>query len=403
MFKYFTGIDISLEKFNFCIIDNEGKIIKKCELPHSYEGFIKLKNTLERITDKEKNIIGIESSGPYHINILSFLVSNSFKTTLFNPIILKNFNKSQTIRRTKTDRIDAKTIAFFMLKNQDIIKVKEIPESLKLLAREREEISKEIAKIKNRIKALVFNIFKELLDKYNIFTQGMLEFLLNIPSARIARIKSEEEIREILSKISEKRGRKISITPEDIKKIANRTISIDDEKREIILKSRIRMLLNLQKELKILTEEFMKRAEEFFRNEIEIISSIKGIGKLSAAIFLAETEGLKNIRNVKKLRAFCGMDPIIFESGKFKGKSRISKRGNRHIRRIIWNMAQGAVFRTNTFKTYFKRKRNQGMKYKKALVATANKLLSVIFALVKNNSTFHDLPPTNFVPVPNYS
>jgi len=240
------------------------------------------------------------------------------------------------------------------------------------------------------------------MDNYNIFTKGMLQLLLRIPSARIAREMEEEDIKRILDEISPKKGRKLAITPHEIVEIAHNTISIDDPNREEVLKSRIRRLFQLEEELDSLTRMLMERIQSFRTEEMNILTSIPGIGELSAAVFLAEIGDINCfVSSYKKLIAYTGFDPVIVQSGKFKGQFKISKRGSPHLRRIIWSMTCGVIFWSNTFNNYYKRKRAEGMRHKKAVIATSNKLLRIIFTLLITKTCFQE--SCHEILTPNYS
>ncbi|RLI54074.1 MAG: IS110 family transposase [Candidatus Thorarchaeota archaeon] len=395
MFNTFVGIDISLNSFNASILDEKGNIITCLKLNQNLKDFQKLQSALTKVAKRNDIILGLESSSNYHINLLSFLISNNFTVVLINPILISNFHKSISLRKTKTDKIDATTIARFLIKNHDRIHQFIPDDSIKLLARERETIAQEIAKLKTQIKQLVFNLFKELGDAQNVLTKSMLEFLLQIPSARSAREIGIEGIENILNDINRKRGRKIKLTAHQVMEIARNTISINDVNREIILRSRIRRLLYLQEEIEDLTSSLLSKMQFFRPIEMEILTSIKGVGEISAATFLAEIQDIHRFMGShKKLIAYAGLDPIILQSGKFKGKFRISKRGNPHLRRIIWSMTLGTIFSTQRFKNYYQRKRAQGMSHKKAVIATSNKLLRVIFFLLNSDTLFHDIHPS---------
>ena len=94
---------------------------------------------------------------------------------------------------------------------------------------------------------------------------------------------------------------------------------------------------------------------------------------------------------IKKLIAFAGIDPTVYQSGKFEGSSRISKRGNRHLRRVIWLMTSCAIQHNVTFRAYYMRKRNEGQPFKKAVFATAHKLVRVIFAMLTQRTMFKEV------------
>lgn len=399
-YGYFVGIDVSKDSFSIAILNKTGEIIREENFSQTHREYGKFVTILHNTISRDKIVIAIESSGNYHINLLSYLISKSYHVVLINPLLLKNFRDSTTLRKTKTDKIDAVTIAKFIFKNPENIKKFLPDESVKLIAREREEIAKEVAKIKTKIKGLVFNVFKELGDIVDVLNKKILNFLLLVPSVRVAREIGKEEVRKRLERAFSGKGKSPDITAEDIMKITQETISIDDIEREVVLQSLIRRLLYLEQEMEKLTFILLERVKFFRSREMSILTSIPGIGELSAATFIAEIQNISRFPSHKKLIAYIGLDPIILESGKYKGRFRISKRGNPHLRRIIWSITIGAIFHTQIFREYYKRKRNNGFRHKKAVIATANKLIRIIYSLLTYERAFN--PSPHFIP-PNSS
>jgi transposase len=97
---------------------------------------------------------------------------------------------------------------------------------------------------------------------------------------------------------------------------------------------------------------------------------------------------VENFSSHKKLIAFAGMDPSVCQSGKYIGKSKLSKRGNRHLRRAIYLMTAAVVSQNAFFKAYFLRRKREGLVPQKALLATAHKLIRVIFAMLSHRTYF---------------
>ena len=122
--------------------------------------------------------------------------------------------------------------------------------------------------------------------------------------------------------------------------------------------------------------------------DLKILQSIKGVGPNTAVPFLAKVGEVKNYSSHKKLIAFAGIDPSVCESGKFIGMSRISKRGNRHLRRAIYLMTTSVVSQNAFFKAYFLRRKKEGLPPQKALFAVAHKLIRVIFAMLSHRTYF---------------
>ncbi|BER91701.1 transposase [Atrimonas thermophila] len=107
--QYFIGIDASLQ------------VLSEGQLHMNLEGF----TALSQLTSSYPNsLVGLESTGSYHLNLLAFLITNQYPVALINPALIKKFSQSITLRKTKTDRLDALTIARFLLKN-----LEEIPPS----------------------------------------------------------------------------------------------------------------------------------------------------------------------------------------------------------------------------------------------------------------------------------
>ena len=109
---------------------------------------------------------------------------------------------------------------------------------------------------------------------------------------------------------------------------------------------------------------------------------------ITAAPFLAEMGEVKNYSSHKKLIAYAGLDPSVHESGKFVGMSKLSKRGNRHLRRAIYLMTASVVSQNTFFKAYFLRRKREGLPPQKALFAVAHKLIRVIFAMLSQRTYF---------------
>jgi transposase len=122
--------------------------------------------------------------------------------------------------------------------------------------------------------------------------------------------------------------------------------------------------------------------------ELEIIKSIDGVNNITGSTFLAELGDPADFKAYKSVIAFAGLDPSIRRSGQYEGPSRISKRGNRHLRRVILLMTMCAVRSKNAFREYFFRRKVEGLPPMKALMATSHKLIRVIFAMLKSKMPY---------------
>ena len=184
-------------------------------------------------------------------------------------------------------------------------------------------------------------------------------------------------------------GDKLTLTAEDIVQAAQSSVAVVSPAKEIIVQGKIATLLHLQERLEELTKLLTDLCKATRVEDLKILQSIKGVGPNTAVPFLAEVGEVKNFTSSKKLIAYAGLDPSIHQSGKFMGASKLSKRGNRHLRRAIYLMTSSVVSQNVFFKAYFLRTKQEGLPPQKALFAVAHKLIRVIFAMLSQRTCFN--------------
>lgn len=367
MSKLFVGMDVSKDSFSANGIDSKGNVCFSLSAAMDKTGFSELMKAITSICkDLSAVMAGMESTGCYHINLFSFLSNKGINAVVINPLLISNFARL-SLRKTKTDKKDSLTIARFLLVHKDSIKQFSISQDTKNfrdIARERESVSHFIASTKNEIKRILQTTFPELESICNVFTTTMLMFLKEFPSARFIRATKAKVVAGALEQAG--KGRKVSVSADDIIRAAKNSVASDSLAKELILPQKISTLLHLMEQLDKITDILSNLCESLAIQEMEIITSIDGIGDYTGAAFLT-----------------------VFQSGKFQGTSRISKRGNRHLRRIVYLMTIRVIRCNAFFKTYFLKRRNDGLPFRKAVMATAHKLIRVIFAMLSHNSKFH--------------
>ena len=171
-------------------------------------------------------------------------------------------------------------------------------------------------------------------------------------------------------------------------KAAQNSVATVSPAKEIIVRGKIATLLHLQERLAEVTKLLIDLCQRTKLEDFGILRSIKGVGPATAAPFLAEMGEVNNYSSHKKIIAYAGIDPSVHESGKFVGMSRLSKRGNRHLRRAIYLMTASVVSQNAFFKAYFLKRKRDGLAPQKALFATAHKLIRVIFAMLSQRTYF---------------
>ena len=116
MSMYFLGIDISKYKHDCCIISAaDQQIVSKFVIRNDKDGFNELLTTLNSLSSPQDIKIGFESTSHYALNLELFLEKAHHSYMEVNPVLISEFKKSTSLRRTKTDRVDCESIARWLM------------------------------------------------------------------------------------------------------------------------------------------------------------------------------------------------------------------------------------------------------------------------------------------------
>mgnify|MGYP003577562672 CR=1 FL=1 len=171
---------------------------------------------------------------------------------------------------------------------------------------------------------------------------------------------------------------------------AERAHAMPNKKTEARINTRIKLLnkqiAEIKKEIATLVQ-----SEQELSESVKVVCSLPGVGLLTAATVLAETNGFELIRNKRQLTSYAGLDVMEKQSGtSIKFKPRISKRGNRHLRKALHLPALSAIRHCERFKNIFVRLvAKHGIKMK-AAVAVQRKLLELVYTIFKTNKPFDE-------------
>lgn len=162
-----AGIDVAKDKHDCFILSSEGEILADIfTIPNNAEGFDTLLQTIRRCTrPADKTKVGLEATGHYSYNILGFLLNKGLPTYVINPLHTNLYRNSLSLRKTKTDRVDARTIVTMLMSDVDLESYTDTSyhnEELKPLTRYRFDTVRQRAKLKQSISRFVTILFPEL-------------------------------------------------------------------------------------------------------------------------------------------------------------------------------------------------------------------------------------------------
>lgn len=394
--KSVLSVDVAKNKSMFLLMNSEGEIlIDTKEYTHNLSNFNELKERINELKLEDLTVF-MESTGTYHLPVERFFRTNNFKVIVING--LSNKNNFDTIRKTKTDKQDCIKLAklFFVAEHkQHNFKEEIIYKNLKLLVRQYFFLVDQNVNCKNRLKRLInlcFPEYEEIFKKEKIYEDTALNFIQAFPHAYIIKEKRIDALYNNLYKTNGRHLKAYKSVANKIKDYANISYpgvdkdSTDVENLVVIAK----VVQKNQREITSLKEKMISLAQT--SPLFKIISSYYGIGELSASILLGELGDITRFDNEKQLIAFCGLDPTITQSGKSVNiHGSISKRGDKYVRKILFNICQNTVkicskhFPNHPIYEYYIKKKNEGKHYYERLTMCSTKLLRTLLAMCKKN------------------
>lgn len=160
---------------------------------------------------------------------------------------------------------------------------------------------------------------------------------------------------------------------------------------KLVVKSLTRSLKNLQKESELIENELLVLVKVDYQELLTKIESIPSIGRKTAVMLVVLTDGFTRFESAAQLCSFCGLTPVIRQSGtSINGRSRISKIGNAKLRNLLFMCSFTAFKHNKACKAIFDRITNQGKSRKLALIAVSNKLLKQAFAIAKSGVEYNE-------------
>ena len=384
-----VGIDVSKDKHDCFIQNSEGEVLVDVfTIPNNMDGFnILLEKIQGCAASQDKIKVGLEATGHYSCNLLGFLLDNGLTTYVLNPLRTNLYRKSLSLRKTKTDRVDARTIASMLLSDTGLKPYTDTAyhnEELKSLTRYRFDKVKERAKLKSSLSRLVCILFPEL-EKLvpTLHMASVYALLEEFPGAKQVAATHLTRLKALLE--SSSKGRYKRDMALEIRDAARNSIGSPMPAKSLELQHTIRLIRELDAEIAEIEEQIQSLMEELDSP----ITTIPGLGFRMAAMILAEVGDFTRFDSPDKLLAYAGMSPSTYQSGQLKNcYPHMEKRGSRYLRYALYNAAKYVCHWDPTFAAYLAKKRAEGKHYNVALSHAAKKLVRLIFAMEKSRKSY---------------
>lgn len=385
----YVGIDVAKEKHDCYIISSEGKVLADVfTVANNMDGFDLLSQRIKSVArDLSKVKVGLEATGHYSYNILGFLLDKGLATYVINPLHTNLFRKSLSLRKTKTDRVDARTIAAMMMSGvvlKSYTRTSYHNEELKSLTRYRFDKVSERAKLKQSVSRLVTILFPEL-EKLvpSLHMTSVYALLSEYPAAKQIAAAHLTHLTNLLQNAS--KGRYSKDKAIELRNAACRSIGSTMPAKSLELQHTIRLIRELTTEIDEVEAEIKRIMDEL----APPILSIPGISYRMGAMILAEIGDFSRFDSPDKLLAYAGLSPSTYQSGQLNGAyAHMEKRGSRYLRYALFNATKYVCHWDSTFAAYLAKKRAEGKHYNVAVSHAAKKLVRVIFAIQNSGEAY---------------
>ena len=371
----YIGIDIAKYKHDFCIISSTGEVIvQNNSFENNKKGFQLFFSYLKPYNKADVQIL-FESTAHYSMNLELELIDQGYSFMKMNGLIIKQFFKAQTLRKTKTDKADAFALTQYLMANTYKPNSNRLYHiySLKSLCRTRDRLVRERSKFKIYITNELDKSFPEIKkffdNKISITLLYILEKYKN--KNKIALMKDYDSIRKVSAA-------NFSFTRFlQLKQLAKESIGHPTETSDFLIQSYVKSINCLSEQI----DSIEKQIIESVRKLDTHILSIPGIAEISAGSIIAEFGDIKNFESPEKMLAFAGLEPSIRQSGTLSTEGHMVKHGSGYLRNAIMRVVNSLVMHDQVFNEYYNKKRDEGKHHLVAQSHVAKKLIRIIYTL----------------------
>lgn len=391
------GIDVGSKKhyaraFDWRGIEYSKKAFAFSNDVEGFAGFLEWISAIRKKNGKETVIPGMEPTGHYWFDLALFLRDNGMKPVLVNPLHVKRSKELDDHLPSKNDKKDPKTIAKLIIEGRYAFPY--LPEGIYAEIRNasnmRFQVEAELTRNKNRIQrwfAIYFPEYTEVYGSFDAISSIMILRQAALPCDIISL--GIEKINQIwreakLRAVGKKRAQTLV---EAAKRSIGHTEGLDTARMEMSLL--LEDYDRLQNQLKQITELLEKLVRQV--PYAEKLLQIKGIGMKTVSGFIAEVGDISRFNDAKQIQKLAGQAIVENSSGKHNGKSRISKRGRKRLRYLLFEAALSLTATNPEFREihrYYTSRETNPLKKKQSLTVLSNKLIRVFYTILKHGTDY---------------
>lgn len=387
--KYFLGGDVSKGYCDFTILDESKRVVmENFQLDDTFSGHSQLYDIIQEYFNKYPKLemyAAVESTGGYENNwystLQSFQTKFDIKVARINPLGV-NYNGKARLGRIVTDAISAYNIAEYMINQFSKIDFN-TDQQWKALRRHWNFVElqkKQRVQIINQMETLLYSAHPTLMQyRKDNFPNWLLELIIQYPTANILKETTPKKLSKI-PYLTETRAKLL------INEAKNNIASATD-------KNTAELVYQMAKQVKLFNDNIKSQMalieKELKIPEIELLKTFKGIDTISAIGLMLEIGNIHRFKSSKQISCFFGLHPKFKQSGDKIVGIKMSKQGSKNMRKILFNIAKGAINNNPYIREIYQRKCEEGMEKMAAIGVCMHKILRIVYGMLKHKTAYN--------------
>ncbi|MBD8071642.1 IS110 family transposase [Bacillus sp. PS06] len=391
-----VGIDIAKRTHYACFVDDRGRVLQKSfAVSQSNSGFNYFyQRILTAMKENEKTevIVGIEPTGHYWLNLAYFLEERGIPLVMTNPMHVKRSKELDDNLPTKHDRKDALVIARLIKDGRFSYPriLKEMEAELRVGSTFRSKLVEELGSLKNMMIRWLDRYFPEFTQVFPSFGKMALAVLECTPFPSDFHQKQPDEVLTLYRKVE---GLKSPQRPKAVHliEVAANSIGVTEgrEMAHIEIATLVRRYHQLEKDIENITVHLVELVKTSV--EYEWLSTVQGLGDTTIVDLLAEIGSFSHYEDPRQLIKLAGLTLRENSSGLHKGQKRISKRGRRKLRALLFRVMMPMIRHNEAFRKlheYYTNRQVNPLRKKQSIVVLCGKLLKVLHGISTKHKAF---------------
>lgn len=391
-----VGIDIAKRTHYACFVDDRGRVLQKSfAVSQSFNGFeFFYQRILSAMKEHEKTevIVGIEPTGHYWLNLAYFLEERGIPLVMTNPMHVKRSKELDDNLPTKHDRKDALVIARLVKDGRFSYPriLKEMEAELRVGSTFRGKLTEELGTVKNMMIRWLDRYFPEFTQVFPSFGKMAMAVLECTPFPSDLHEKQPDEV---LTLYREVEGLKSPQRPKAIRLIELAANSIGVTEGREMARIEIATLVSRYHQLEEDIENITGHLVELVKTSVEYewLSTVPGLGDTTIVDLLAEIGSFSHYEDPRQLIKLAGLTLRENSSGLHKGQKRISKRGRRKLRALLFRVMMPMIRHNEAFRKlheYYTNRQVNPLRKKQSIVVLCGKLLKVLHGISTKHKAF---------------